>query len=438
MTETYATLNGINLDIQTISDSFDKALSERHIPFSDRTLLQDMGLKARRIRLRCYFWAETYDTHRQLLQLLWDKQNFELRHPQYGLLRGKVDNIHVRHDDMDQVAEIDIDFIEGISSVAVAAATDIAGQADDMAASGYLEAQDSYRDAMVADGVVDAETIDTALDPELGILDQITAVNAEARSYLKKLDRMDKDLAGFCDDITAPVDSLVDTVELATSLPGRMIGRVAATVEKLTVRFITLKNAPRRFLDSIVNQLARFTYPADSSLFGSASTDSDTTALADRAAADAYLATCSIGLSHAVAQIYADDEQVRAAQAQAEYVQVFDGQGRLTQTPAVAASLNVNQIEESLDRVRGVAALAVEAARGVDAVRLLSDALLDHVVRVKLDAEKIVTIDVDNAMPLHLICLKYGLPYRAAERILRINRIKHPNFVSGGIDIYES
>lgn len=438
MTETYATLNGINLDLETISDSFDKAIVRHHIPFSDRTLIQDMGLKARRIRLRCYFWSDTYDTHKDVLKLLWGQQSFELNHPKYGLLQGAVDDIHVRHDDRDRTAEIDIDFIVGISSIDVSGATDIAGQADELAADGYLEAQNSYRDAMVADGVLDAETIDKALDPDQGILDQITAVSAEARSYLKKLDRMDKDIGSFCDDITSPVDSLVDTVELATSIPGRIIGKVAATVEKLTVRFIALKNAPGRFLDSIVNQLARFTYPFDSTLFGKDSTDSDTMSLSDRAAADAYLATSAIGLAHAAAQIYADDEQVRSAQAQAEDVQVFDAHGRMTQAPDVESALNVNQIEESLDRVRVVADLAVEAARGVDAVKLLSDALLDHVVQVKLDAEKIVTIDVDNAMPLHLVCLKYGLPYRSAERILRINRIKHPNFVSGEVDIYES
>lgn len=432
-----ATLNGIALDLETISDSFDKALAEHHIPFSDMTLVQDMGLKARRIRFRCYFWSDTYETHKDLLRLLWGKQDFELNHPEYGLLNGKVANINVRHDDRQQVAEIDIDFIVGVSSISVGTSTDIAGEADELAADGYIEVQESYRDALVADGVP-VEIVDMELDPGMGILEQVTAVSSDVRQYLKKIDAMETAISDFCADITSPVDSLVSTVEFAASIPGRIVGKIASTVEKLTVRFITLSNAPDRFLDSIVNQLARFTYPAESSLFGSASTAGDIIPLVDQAAADAYLSTSSIGLSHVLSQIFSDDEPVRLSQMQAEYVQVFDDNGRMIRDTDVDLPLNVRQIESGLDTVRRVAEMAVAADRGIESVKLISDALLDHVVRVKLEVEKIITIDVENEVPMHLVCLEYGLPYRAAERILRINRVQHPNFVRGGMDIYAS
>ncbi len=433
----FATLNGIKLEMETISDSFDKALARHHIPFSDRTLIQDMGLRERRIRLRCYFWADTYEAHKELLQMLWGRQDFELDHPEYGLINGKVGRVHVRHDDKEQTAEIDLDFVAGESSISVGAATDVQGDAEALAADGYLEVQDNYRDKLVSGGVLTAETVDMDLDPDLGILEQISGVSAEARSYLKKIDAMDTAISDFCADITAPVDSLVATVDFGTSIPGRIIGKIASTVEKLTVRFISLKNAPERMLDSIVNQLARFTYPGESTLFGSDSTQ-NTITLADDLAANVYLATASIGLSHTAAQAYADDETVRTAQVQAESVQVFDSLGRMTRAPEVEMAMNVRQIESSLATVRTVAALAVAANREIDSVKLLSDVLLDHVVQVKLDAEKIVAIEVDNEIPLHLVCLKYGLPYRAAERIMLINRVKHPNFVQGALDIYES
>jgi hypothetical protein len=39
-------------------------------------------------------------------------------------------------------------------------------------------------------------------------------------------------------------------------------------------------------------------------------------------------------------------------------------------------------------------------------------------------------------MPLHLVCLRYGLPYTAAERLLTINSIVNPNRVAGEVNVY--
>ena len=437
MAETVATLNGIKLDLETISDSFDKALAEHHIPFTDRTLIQDMGLKARRIRLRCYFWADTYQTHKDLLQLLWDKQDFELNHPEYGLLRGKIDNVHVRHDHMERVAEIDIDFISGQSTISVSASTDIKGDAEQLAADGFLDVEKKYRDALVESSVLPIELVDKVLDPELDIIDQITGYGATVRAYAKKLDTMVHDLNSVCAGITAPVDSLVGTVELGLAMPGRIIGTIAGMVEKMTVRFITLKNAPGRFMSSIFNQLSRFTYPGNSTLFGRDSSDSAIT-LADDLAANAYLATSSIGLSTALADIYDEDEAIRNAQVQAEQVRVFDSLGRVTGDIDINYAMTIGQIEETLSLVRTVCDLAVAVNRDTSAIKLLSDKLLEHVVQIKVESEKIIHIEVDNQTPLHLVCLKYGLPYRAAERIMLINKIRNPNRVQGSIDIYES
>ncbi len=45
-------------------------------------------------------------------------------------------------------------------------------------------------------------------------------------------------------------------------------------------------------------------------------------------------------------------------------------------------------------------------------------------------------VSIDNNMPLHLICLKYGLSYNDAEQLMGINHIPHPNFVSGEVNVY--
>jgi uncharacterized protein (UPF0261 family) len=40
-------------------------------------------------------------------------------------------------------------------------------------------------------------------------------------------------------------------------------------------------------------------------------------------------------------------------------------------------------------------------------------------------------------MPLHLVCLRYGLPYTDAERLVKVNKnIQNPNFASGAVSVY--
>ena len=58
----------------------------------------------------------------------------------------------------------------------------------------------------------------------------------------------------------------------------------------------------------------------------------------------------------------------------------------------------------------------------------LAENLLDHVNRIKLQREKIITIRVDNPLPVHMLCLQYGLSYMAAERVCAINDFWCPNF----------
>jgi prophage DNA circulation protein len=66
----------------------------------------------------------------------------------------------------------------------------------------------------------------------------------------------------------------------------------------------------------------------------------------------------------------------------------------------------------------------------------MAENLLNHVNSVRLEREKMIAVTLDNPMPLHLVCLKYGLPYTDAERLLRINNIRQPNFTNGEVLVY--
>jgi len=98
--------------------------------------------------------------------------------------------------------------------------------------------------------------------------------------------------------------------------------------------------------------------------------------------------------------------------------------------------MNIREIEETLFLSREAIQEAVELTRQNQLLKKMAELLLYHVNEIKLERERIMMVNIDNVIPLHLVCLKYGLPYHAAERIMAINTIKKPNFTFGRQSIY--
>jgi len=98
--------------------------------------------------------------------------------------------------------------------------------------------------------------------------------------------------------------------------------------------------------------------------------------------------------------------------------------------------MNINELESTLAIVRTRIEDAVNNAREMGSLKTMATALLTQVNSVRLERERMIDVVIDNILPLHLVCLKYGLPYTDAERILKANNIQNPNFVSGEIQVY--
>ena len=77
--------NDIVLEMETLDDTFDKAIARYEYPFADGADLEDMGQKAHCVKVRCYFWDNaaqaTYDDHIRLIELLAPKGFLEFNHP---------------------------------------------------------------------------------------------------------------------------------------------------------------------------------------------------------------------------------------------------------------------------------------------------------------------------------------------------------------------
>jgi prophage DNA circulation protein len=434
-----AQLDGFALEIETTDDAFEKSIVRHEYPFMDGALLEDMGRKARIVKFRCYFWDDgadhlTYDTHIELVKHLASQEISELVHPKYGPLRGCVESMSVRHDDRDRTAEIDVTFVEGlIEDGGNTRHEDVEAGAEEAYNDGIEDQKKEFADDVKEALGPEAQGIlDRVLDPAKGIVEQFSDVSTKARNYLKTVESYTGTMEATLNKIANPANSLVSTINYGTNLPGRVIGSVSRCVERYALLYDSLKNAPARFVNSMTFGLK--------GLSNTSGKFSKTTKIA--------------GASHTALQtayLYKADETLRVAQKKNEGLRAFDALGNYTAPAAVASrvsstdaavapetTMTVNELESSLAEVRGSIQEAIDLSRQNTSLKQQALQLQTHVNSIKLEREKIIQVLLDNPMPLHLVCLRYGLPYNAAERLLTINAIPNPNSTSGEVSVYAS
>lgn len=431
-----AELDGFALEIETTDDAFEKAIVRHEYPFMNGALLEDMGRKARIVKFRCYFWDDgadhaTYDTHIELVKHLASQEISELVHPKYGPLRGCVESMSVRHDDRDRTAEIDVTFVEGlIEDGGDTRHDDVEAGAEEAYNDGIedqkKEFADDVKDALGPEG---QGILDRVLDPAKGIVEQFQDVSTKARNYLKTVESYVGTMEATLNTIANPANSLVSTINYGTNLPGRVIGSVSRVVERYALLYDSLKTAPARFVNSMT-----FGLKGLSNASGKFSKTTTSAAASYTALQTAY--------------IYKADETLRVAQKKSEGLRAFDVVGNYTApevatagaaaTTAPETTMTVNELESSLAAVRGSLQEAIDLSRQNTSLKQQALQLQTHVNSIKLEREKITRVLLDNPMPLHLVCLRYGLPYNAAERLLTINSIRNPNCASGEVSVYAS
>ena len=431
-----AELDGFALEIETTDDAFEKAIVRHEFPFQNGALLEDMGRKARVVKFRCYFWDdgadhETYEAHKELEKKLASHEISELVHPKYGPLRGCVESMSIRHDDRDRTAEIDVTFVEGlIEDGGDTRHDDVEAGAEEAYNNGIEDQKKEFADDVKeALGPEASGILDRVLDPAKGIVEQFQDVSTKARNYLKTVESYVGTLEGTLNTIANPGNSLVSTINYGVNLPGRVIGSVSRCVERYALLYDSLKTAPARFVNSMTFGLK--------GLSNTSGKFSKTTKIAS--ASHTALQT---------AYLYKADETLRVAQKKNEGLRAFDAVGNYT-APEVAANraaattapettMTVNELESSLAEVRGSLHEAIDLSRENTILKQQALQLQVHVNNIKLEREKIIQVLLDNPMPLHLVCLRYGLPYNAAERLLTINSIRNPNCASGEVRVYAS
>jgi len=207
-----AKIDDFNLEMENIEDTIEVSIAKYEFPFRHGALLENMGQKARVIKVRCYWYEETYETHKDFVKHLEKKELFELLHPKYGLIKGSIDSISIRHDDRKKTAEVDLAFTEGLITEAQAqpkyvnkGAVDWG--AEDTFAAGQTELiEELETDVREILGAEAMEILSAVLDPVQPLIDQFNDISVQARGYVKAADLFVKGLAGTLTTITNPAE----------------------------------------------------------------------------------------------------------------------------------------------------------------------------------------------------------------------------------------
>ncbi|ELZ1904638.1 TPA: DNA circularization protein [Yersinia enterocolitica] len=95
-----ASFRGVRFDVVNARDSWSRDIAQHEYPYIDGADVQDMGRKARNLRLSALFWGDDYDSRLQSFIAELDKRGAgELIHPIYGSMPNmQVIECQVGHD----------------------------------------------------------------------------------------------------------------------------------------------------------------------------------------------------------------------------------------------------------------------------------------------------------------------------------------------------
>ncbi|HOX22211.1 MAG TPA: DNA circularization N-terminal domain-containing protein [Elusimicrobiales bacterium] len=417
MTEKFQ-LNGIELDAESLSDEFSACIARYEFPYRNGAELEHMGRKARTVKLRCYFYDERYEEHKQLLALLNSRsETVELLHPKYGLCKGQVETVSVRHDDRIKTAEIDLTFIEHLAAPIQVFRPVPASQLS-QAAQKFAAARQ--------------------------LISKVSRLPGQLKSQVEGL--LESAVSQFEDvmgDVALPAGALSSSLTYATDLPGRLVQSVAGAVERYAYAYEALKTAPEMFTAKL-----KASYEELESAFALFGTDTkgiskEAAELAAQIISIIISSAAAVQLAYETDKLYDTDQEARAQAAQLEQTSGFDVSGAKLTPEAVAEYMNVRQLERTLADVMGSTQAALDLLRAeegyTEEIALLLESTAEMVRRVnetKLEREKIIQVTVNRPTHLFLVLQKNGLPYTMAARVLAINNIQNPNEVCGTINIY--
>jgi prophage DNA circulation protein len=424
-----AKIDGFTFQIPDVGtrDTIEKNVSEPDMPFSSGAMPEPMGIKSRTVQCTCLFINDNYDAHVDFIaHILQDLINTFI-HPKYGPLRGVIKNIVVNNDSRKRYAAIDIDFIESADeSTEPVRQTDIKYQTEQVISEAQKQQVQQLEDDLRKDlGPASQMLVSTKnIVSKIPLLSQFTNLSWAARRLVSKIDDDVSVLNGALTTIAQPADSIIASIEYATTLPGVVIGSVARCVERYAEAAVQVSGSPLSFVMSFRTSM------------------NDLLSSLNVLRTPAMVSAVQIESLY-IADLYRKDEDSRLKLERVENSKVWNDDGSLNYVDTAPQVLSMNDLEKSLKQTRTDIQAAIDTVRNetgspelIYLLKTIAADLLQYVDKVKLTREKIIEINLDHEIPVHAICLRYGLPFMAAERVCAINSFMNPNFCSGVVRVY--
>ena len=426
-----AEIDKFKIDMQTITDSFENNVAKYSYPFSDGANLDYMGENARVIDFECYFFKKNYQTHYDFLEHIRSGDVFQLTHPKYGLINGRIESPIVNHNDGIEHCVITIKFIEQKIGQEVEVLPDVVIEINEAFGSGQDGSMETA--AIDIDKIVGEDSknvLSTVLDPLKTVSSQISGVTFATRQVMAGLDVGIGYISATLSELQQPADSLVNLIDYGTKLPGTIAKPVTQLIEAYAFAQKKKNNLPSSFISSLKAVKNSF-----KTSLKRATNDATTFEVFENCF---DLTTAQVGSVY-MSRMYDTDEKQRNEHFKNININAFNSLGERVFNSKEIELYNVNELENSLFLIRQELGTTFELNRnGLTAHKVMARALKCHVDNVKLDRENIVKVSTKGKeIPVHTLCLLQGLSHRNIFRIMAINEIKNPTFAKGDILLYE-
>jgi len=427
-----AKLDNYELRILDISDTIGQSIARQEFINEDGAILQNMGLHAREIKFRCFFFGSdvggftaNYSNHLSFLNGLNDtSKTHVLIHPKYGTMQGMIESTTLIHDDTQNYVAIDITFIQ----------QGLQNQKAQLSTTGFLQV--AAQQALVGvnsnistaiPGLLTSSGLSSVLgkvvSAEKSLTSQIQGVSSAVRGFLKEADTV----IGVLDTTLADVNTISSTLNSAVSyvgdVPSRIVGSIVNCSDRIMGSLSNLSNLPVNFINSAIYNM-------------NALKDSVTGKHADFFKSR-MTSIWSGTLGKQATVLFKADDQADAQWKSLEQNQSFDLNGRRVTASVATPPMTVQDIEGIAYSVRQYIQGAIDLDRDQPTLKAMAEALISYVGQAKLKKQVQMPVSISPSMPLHIICAKFGLTYNTVDRLLKINpSILNPTFASGTVQVY--
>lgn len=424
-----ASFRQIEFDFVEVEDSFEKAVAEYEYPYVDGSDLEDMGLKARIVRLKAVFLPEKYYNLSGFKKALKEEGPGEVVHPVFGTFNAIPKVVSIRQDDRAYYADLDITFIEHLElsfSVPVSTAGAKLSEATTESGSTMSTAESSLNASLENKGIPGDVPADGLGEP--GFMSLIAGYTSKVREVMRDINTVVSTVKAYINEATAPFKLITSFVDFATDLPGSILSSVSDAIESVAGAYTSLINAPGKFMSSLEYGLDK----VESALGGFENDESleaswhigKATALANAAAIEfAADEAAEEGRTLNLKPFGIDAEASRSQLMTLNEIDAVSAIARESVNAAIAA-VRTAYGDTGYDLELGLKRQALIIQQTADSIRLRR--------------EKIISYEVPSNMPLHLIAFKLYGDFQEADRLLRINKIRNPNFIKSGtvLNIY--